>query len=160
MDRSTIDKYVSGTQTLAQSVAGLTDSQLRWIPPANAGADVGKWTTQQVVAHIADGETAFVDRIKRIVAMDEPPLLAWDENKYAARLHYETQSVPDAVSIIELNRRQLANVLRVLPDADFQRVGVHSERGRQTLETVLGFAIWHLDHHRKFIDAKRSLMGK
>ena len=158
MDRSIIEKYLAGGDMLRRVIAGLTTADLQWIPPQDSTA--GAWTINQVVIHITDAEHAFIDRIKRIIAMDNPVLLAWDENKYTERLHYEAQSADDATIIFNLNRRQLTKVLNQLPDADFERAGQHNERGRQTLVDVLGFANWHLDHHLKFIEAKRKLLAK
>ena len=50
--------------------------------------------------HLADAEAAFADRIRRIIAEDDPVLLAWDENKFAERLMYAEQSAADAVALV------------------------------------------------------------
>ncbi len=149
-----IDQYSQGAQKLARAIAGMTPAQLRAMPIP------GKWSTHTVVIHLADAELSFADRMRRIIAMDGAQLLAWDENAFLAQLHYETQSADDAVQIIELTRRQMTRILKVLPPAAFTRVGQHSERGPQTLETVIGFANKHLEHHLKFIAEKRELLEK
>jgi uncharacterized damage-inducible protein DinB len=149
-----IDRYEAGGATLRQAVAGLSREELLAAPIP------GKWSTQQVVLHVADAEAAFADRMRRIIAEDRPMLLAWDENHFAARLHYEEQSVEDALEIIALTRRQIARILRALPDADFNRTGQHSVRGGQSLRDVMGFATAHLEHHLKFILEKRKALGK
>jgi len=154
MNRELIEQYAGGGRKLSQSIAGLTHEQLLAVPIP------GKWSTHQVVIHLADGEASFADRIRRIIAMDNPVLLAWDENQFLKNLHYEQQSAEDAVTMIDLTRRQLAKVLKALPEEAFARFGQHSERGKQTLEEVIGFANWHLDHHLKFIAEKREKLGK
>ena len=154
MNRSIIDEYEAGADKLIKATAGMTPADL------SAAPIPGKWSTHQVVVHLADAESAFADRIRRIVAEDEPLLLAWDENKFVQRLHYEAQSATDAVELIALTRRQITRILRVLPDADFYRVGRHSERGPQTIIDVLGYAVPHLDHHLKFVAEKRKALGK
>jgi hypothetical protein len=83
-----------------------------------------------------------------------------DESLWAQRLHYDAQSPEDAAELVQLTRRQLGLVLRKLSAADFERAGTHSERGRQTLSDVLRGAVDHLEHHVKFIHAKREFMGK
>ena len=82
-----------------------------------------------MVIHLADAEAAFADRIRRIIATDGATLLAWDENLFLQNLHYEKQSADDAVAMIDLTRKQLGRVLKVLPETAFTRVGIHSERG-------------------------------
>jgi uncharacterized damage-inducible protein DinB len=154
MDRSLIDQYERGAETVRQAIAGLSDADLKAAPIP------GKWSTQQVVIHLADAEVAFADRIKRIIAQDEPQLLAWDENRFVQRLHYEAQSTEDAVELIALTRRQLTRILRAATDAELSRCGVHSERGRQSVMDVLGYAVPHLTHHLKFVAEKRKALGK
>jgi hypothetical protein len=72
----------------------------------------------------------------------------------------EAQSVDDAVVLIEVLRRQLARVMRAMPDADLDRAGTHSQLGRQTVGDVLGYAVRHVDHHVRFIVEKREKFGK
>jgi uncharacterized damage-inducible protein DinB len=154
MDRTLIDEYERGAETLRRAIAGMTEADLKAAPIA------GRWSTQQVVIHLADAESAFADRIKRIIAQDEPQLLAWDENRFVQRLHYDAQSTADAVELIALTRRQLTRILRAATDAELSRSGVHSERGRQTVMDVLGYAVPHLTHHLKFVAEKRKALGK
>src|SRR5712672_3425613 len=153
MERTIIDQYELGPDKLLKAIAGMTHADLMAAPIP------GKWSTHQVVIHLADAEAAFADRIRRIVAEDSPVLIAWDENKFAQRLHYEAQSTSDAVEIIVLTRRQITRILRVLPDSAFDRVGRHTERGPQTVLDVLGYAVPHLDHHLKFVAEKRKALG-
>jgi uncharacterized damage-inducible protein DinB len=157
MDRSIVDKidqYEAGASKVRQAIAGMSPADL------SAAPIPGKWSTHQVVIHLADAESAFADRIRRIIAEDDPVLMAWDENKFVQRLHYEAQSTADAVELIALTRRQITRILRALPDSAFQRAGKHTERGRQTIIDVLGYAIPHLDHHLKFVAEKRKALGK
>lgn len=159
-DRAIIEEYERGAEKLKLALRGLTHEDMLCPPAADAGPDVGKWTIQQVVIHLADADAAFADRIKRIVAEDDPVLQAWDENRFVQRLHYHDQSAEDAVAIVELTRKQVARVLKRLPDSAFTRKGRHTERGPQTVIDVLNYAVPHLEHHLKFIHAKRAAMGK
>ena len=153
MNRSIIDQYEAGPDKLIKAIAGMTPSDMAAAPIP------GKWSTHQVIIHLADAEAAFADRIRRIVAEDNPVLMAWDENKFVQRLHYDAQSATDAVELIALTRRQITRILRVLPDSDFDRAGRHTERGPQTIIDVLGYAVPHLDHHLKFVAEKRKALG-
>jgi len=159
MNRDVIDHYAHGGEKLALAVRGLTKEDLL-APPPQDEPSVGKWTIQQVVLHLADCEGVFADRVKRLISEDNPTLLAFDENKWAAALHYAAQSAEDAVRQVELARKQLGAVLGQLPESAFQRSGTHSEAGKVTLEQVLKKANDHLEHHIKFIHAKRAKMGK
>ncbi|MBY0396013.1 MAG: DinB family protein, partial [Thermoleophilia bacterium] len=68
-------------------------------------------------------------------------------------------SVEEAVNLIAANRRWMVKVLKRLPDADFARAGVHSECGRVTLADLLAKMTGHIDHHLRFLYAKRANLG-
>ena len=157
-DRSIIDQYEAGGEKLSLAIRGLTREDLLCAPPADAG--VGRWSVQQVVVHTMDSELVSIDRLKRMIAEDAPSLLGYDENKFVASLFYDEQSAEDAAQIIALARRNFSRVLRKLPDAAFDRPGTHSERGRMTVGSYLREVVSHLEHHAKFIHAKRAHWGK
>ena len=150
-----VEQYAAGGERLADVLRSWTNADLRRFPPDSAGPEVGKWSVHQLVIHLSDAELGFADRIRRVIAMDKPALLAWHENAFSERLHYEAQSTEDALELILLTRRQIARVLRKLPDTDFERIGIHDQRGPQTLAAIIGFADWHLNHRLAFVHRKR-----
>jgi DinB family protein len=158
-DRSNIERYEKQADELALAIRGLDRDDLLVAPPTD-DHNVGKWTIQQVVIHLADSEGVLADRIKRVIAEDNPMLLAFDENKWAGALAYQERSAEDAARLVELTRKQVGQVLHKLPDSAFARIGTHSETGKKTLADLITGAANHLEHHLKFIHAKRAAMGK
>ena len=61
-----IEEYLAGIWTLRSAVAGMTLDQLKSRPIE------GKWSTLEVVAHLADFDVVYSDRIKRIIATEKP----------------------------------------------------------------------------------------
>jgi hypothetical protein len=155
-----VETYGSGGDRLAAAVGGWDDADLRKLPPASAAPVAGKWSVHQLLVHLQDAELSFADRMRRVIAMDQPSLLKWDENAFSEHLHYEDQSSADAADLILLIRRQMGRILQNLADSDFERIGIHSERGPQKLSAIIGFADWHLNHHLAFVDKKRAAFGK
>jgi hypothetical protein len=153
-DRTLIDRYEAGGEQLALAIRGLTRDDLLALPVP------GRWSTQQVVIHLMDSDLIAADRMKRIIAEDNPTLIGYDESKFAKNLHYDDQSADDAVKIFDMNRKMLAGVLRKLPDEAFARTGMHNERGKVTLGDQVRGYVNHLEHHLKFIHEKRAAMGK
>jgi uncharacterized damage-inducible protein DinB len=148
-----IDAYLAGTQTLRRAVAGMSREQLTARPVP------GKWSALEVVCHLADFEPILADRMKRVIAEERPSLLGADEQRFAAALAYHERDVEEELTLIEQTRRQLARVLRTLPESALQRVGVHNERGPLTLEQLLTTATNHIHHHVKFVADKRRALG-
>jgi hypothetical protein len=148
-----IEQYLAGPGLLRRAVAGMTREQLlaRPIP--------GKWSTQEVVCHIADYEPIYADRMKRVIALKEPELLKGDPGLFAARLAYDRRDVDEELALIELTRKQMARILRALKPEDFQRQGGHSRDGVLTLEALLQRITAHIPHHAGFIEEKRRALA-
>src|SRR2546423_15689611 len=117
-----VEAYLGGTQALRQAVRGLSREQLQARPVAD------KWSTLEVVCHLADFEPIMADRMKRIIAEDNPQLLGASEVKFAAALAYHQRDLEEELTIIDKTRQQMARILRTLPVAALERVGVHNER--------------------------------
>jgi uncharacterized damage-inducible protein DinB len=150
-----IDRYASGAAILAYAVSGLTREQEHAPPGAGAGA----WTIAELAAHLADADLVLADRMKRVIAEDNPPLVAFDEKLWAERLGYPQCSVEEAVNLLAANRHWTTRMLRQCGEADFARAGIHSETGRKTLAELLSTATNHLDHHLRFLYQKRANLG-
>jgi hypothetical protein len=148
-----IDQYLTGPGLLRRAVAGMTREQLLARPIPD------KWSTQEVVCHLADYEPIYADRMKRVIALEEPELLPGDPGLFAARLAYDCRDVEEELAFIELTRKQMARILRALGPEDFQRRGRHSRDGALTLEVLLQRITAHIPHHVRFIEDKRRAMG-
>jgi uncharacterized damage-inducible protein DinB len=154
MDRRLIDDYVAGGAKLRQSIAGLSREDL------TARPGPGKWSIQELVLHLADSDSISIDRMKRILTEENPPLLYADETAYVDRLFSHDQSLEDALTLFEVGRRQFARVLKKLPNEAFERVGTHNRKGPVTMGAMVKSYIDHVDHHLKFLYDKRANLGK
>ena len=147
-----ISAYERGVEELRLAVTGMTVEQLRSRPVP------GKWSTLEVVCHIADCEQFFADRMKRTVAMDRPLLLGADGFRYPEPLRYQDHDLEQELDLVAGTRRQMARTLKLVgPDA-WQRTAVHSETGLVTLRHLVLHAINHLRHHLRFVAEKRAAM--
>ena len=153
-----IKKYEAGGEQLSLAIRGLTREDLLTVPGPDT--NVGKWSIQQVVIHCLDSDLIATDRIKRMIAEENPSLIGYDENRFVQNLFYNDQPAEQAVQIVDLNRKLFANVLRKLPAPALERKGTHNERGVVSVGKYLQSTIDHLEHHIKFIHAKRANMGK
>jgi hypothetical protein len=147
-----IEDYLAGIGMLRQAVAGMRREQMLARPVP------GKWSTLEVVCHLADFEPILADRMKRVIAEDRPALLSADENRFAAALAYHNRDLEEELTLIEQTRRQMARILGSLRPEVLTRVGVHNVRGPLTLEQLLKGATGHIPHHVKFIGDKRRAL--
>jgi len=148
-----ISAYEFGPQRVRDAVAGLAPEPLRARPVE------GRWSTQEVVCHLADCEQFFADRMKRTIAMDRPLLLGADGSRYPGPLRYQDRDVEEEIDLIALTRRGMARILRLLPAEAWGRTAVHSEVGLVTLRQLVLHAVRHQEHHLRFVAEKRRALG-
>lgn len=148
-----VARYRSGHALLERALLGLDAEHL------DARPVPGKLSTREVLAHIADCEQFFADRLKRTIAMDRPLLLGADGWLYAEALHYGDRDVQLDLDLIKTTRAQMAHDLEALGADAWDRTAVHSEIGLVTLRQLLLHAIRHLEWHVETILEKRAAMG-
>jgi uncharacterized damage-inducible protein DinB len=148
-----IDAFLDGVPRLRRAVADLSPEQLRARPVP------GKWSTLEVVCHLADSDQAWCHRMKRVIAEERPLLIGYDESRFTAVLPYLEADLEEMLGLMEAMRRQMARTLRAQPESAWSRTGVHNERGLITLTEMLGLEAEHVPHHIAHILEKRKALG-
>jgi uncharacterized damage-inducible protein DinB len=148
-----LNDYRNGPLLLRAVLAGMTPAQL------DAAPIPGKWSTRQVICHLADAELLYADRFKRIIVEDQPPLRSMDPDAFVARLACSARDLSVELETIDAVRRHMSGILQTLSDADFQRTGVHSADGPLTLQTLLERITGHIPHHARTVVEKRRALG-
>jgi uncharacterized damage-inducible protein DinB len=146
--------YKAGADQLAPAIDGLSYKEL------NAHPVPGTWSIQQIVIHMMDSDLIASDRMKRVIAEDQPALIGYNETLFAENLPQDQLDAAMACEIFRLNRLLTAALLEHVPDKAFARTGIHNEVGPVTLEKLLTTYTNHLTHHMRFAREKRKLLGK
>src|ERR1051326_7901326 len=120
MDRTIIERYAAGASLPAKSIEGLTRADLLATPVP------GKWSTQQVIIHLMDSDLVGSERMKRVIAMERPLLMGYDETAFVRSLFYDKLDAAAACEVFAKNRELMTVILRALPESAFARTGVHS----------------------------------
>ena len=122
---------------LHKVVVGLTECELSR-PEAS-----GKWSIRQVVRHLADSDLVWGYRMRMVLAHDRPTLTGYDQDRWAERLRYDQAPVDIALEEFRVLRR---SNLRLVADAsadDLERVGLHAERGEESLSHMIRLYAGH-----------------
>jgi hypothetical protein len=144
-----IDTYLLGPEILRRAVTGMSDEQLDVAPIP------GKWSTREVVMHLADFDLLYADHMKRVIAEDQPTLVDGDAELFAARLAYDKRDVDREIWMIKALRLHMAPILRNIDADDFVRIGMHQNDGPLTLCELLERVTDHIPHHVRSIEEKR-----
>ena len=109
---------------------------LETVPPQLAASPEapGKWSIRDVIQHLADSELVGGFRLRMVLAHDRPPLTGYDQDLWASRLRYRDVEVGDAFEQFGALRRANVRIWQSLTAEDLARVGLHSERGEESLE--------------------------
>ena len=145
-----ISNYLAGPEILRRSISGMSDEHI------DAAPIPFKWSTREVVLHIADFDLIYADHMKRVIAEHEPKLFDGDRKLFATRLAYDKRDVDEEVRMIKAVRRHMGRILRSIEAGDFQRKGIHAEDGPLTLADLLKRAADHIPHHAQYIEEKRK----
>lgn len=138
---------------LAETPGWLAD-RLKDVPPADLQRPEapGKWSLTQVVAHMADAEIAFGWRTRIVLTQEKPPMHGFDQERWLTRFDYASAGIADALAAFGAQRQWNLRVWRTVTPDDLQRIGVHGERGPETLDTLLRLVAGHDLRHRRQID--------
>jgi hypothetical protein len=112
----------------------------------------GKWSVIQVIQHLADSELVAGYRIRMMLSQDRPLLPGYDQDRWAGEFQYD--QVPLTVALNQLRGLRAANLLlwKRLTPQQLERVGIHSERGPESVRHLLQLMGAHDLVHRRQID--------
>jgi DinB superfamily len=137
---------------LPRSVERLSPQQLR--EPERQG----KWSIGQILQHLADSEVVWAWRMRLILAQDRPQLTGYDQDLWAERLHYDQADPSDALELFAVLRRANLRLVDGASTADLKRVGMHVERGEESLEHLCRLYAGHdLLHLRQIERVRRAV---
>jgi hypothetical protein len=125
-DRDPIDILRDTPGAAARAVARLTPQQLK-TPEAP-----GKWSIASVLRHLADTDVVWGWRMRLILAQDRPPITGFDQDQWAERLDYANADPNESLEVFVVLRRDNLRLIERATAEDFQRVGVHAERGEES----------------------------
>ena len=135
---------------LRKLIRGLSEEQLAARPAP------GKWSIKEVVAHLADGEVMIGSRYRLVAAMERPPLVGYDQDAFVENLYLDEVSTKTLLKDFKAARRANMRLLERLPEAAFERVGLHNERGDESLARMLVLYSGHDLIHEAQIERLRA----
>lgn len=118
----------------------------------------GKWAIVQVLQHLADSEVVWAWRMRLILAQDRPALTGYDQDLWADRLRYAEADPNEALELFDVLRRANLRLVSHAAPADLARVGVHAERGEESLDHLRRLYAGHdLLHLRQIARIRRAV---
>lgn len=149
-----LERFRRGPELLAVVLTGAAGEELDFTPAA------GKWSVRQLMAHLADSELIGAHRFRQIIAEDNPTLIGVDQDAWASNLDYARRTPKQSLESFRRVRGENYELLRELPEATYDRVGRHTERGPLSLRVLLENYADHAESHAKQLQSLRDAYKK
>ena len=133
--------------TLRRLVAGKPKSKLTWT------SRPGQWSVVQILAHLADAEIVSSWRLRSILAVDNVPLQAFDQDLWSSAFNYADADPDESLDTFDINRRATLSLLKRVDPARLEHAGQHQERGREPIAHLVRLYAGHDLNHLKQIQA-------
>jgi hypothetical protein len=127
----------STPDALRKAIVGLTEREL------SQSEAPGKWSIRHVVRHLADSDLVWGYRLRLVLAQDRPTLTGYDQDRWAERLNYDQAPVEMALEEFSVLRRSNLRLIAGASAGDLERVGVHAERGEESVAHMIRLYAGH-----------------
>ena len=107
----------------------------------------GEWSPAMIFSHLADSELTWGFRLRLILTRERPPLTAYDQDAVAARVGPVDSDPQRAFQRWRLLRENNVSIFESLSEEDWQRVGLHEERGEVSAADVAEVLVDHVPGH-------------
>jgi hypothetical protein len=153
-DRNPVDVLAQTPATLAEIVRTHPATVLRARPFE------GKWTPNEIIGHLVDGEWTYGYRSRLILSEDDPAILGTKQDSWVARQEHNQREPRELVDTFRALRHFNLALWKRLSPADLTRSGRHDERGPESLAVMLrmmaGHDLSHVDQIARYVQAVRQ----
>lgn len=105
------------------------------------------WTVLEVLCHVRDFDGYFRHRARMMLNQDHPELPAYDHEALAVENKYNEQDFAYVFETYLDSRRKTSEFFEALTDEQWERTGIHPERGHFTMtDAVLQVSAHDADH--------------
>ena len=98
-------------------------------------------------AHLAEDELASSWRYRQMIEHSGAALLGFDQDEWARLGNYESWSAREALTMFRLLREANLRMFGALTPEEWQRHGIHAERGRITVRELARHMAAHDVNH-------------
>jgi hypothetical protein len=147
-----IQQYRDGYGQVARALDGFPAGKL------TARPFTGKWTAAEIVHHLADSEMTSAIRIRKLLAEPFPVIQAYDQERFAELMHYQERPIEPSLQAFRYARESTAQLFEHMSEADWRKLGWHSEAGSYHTERWLEIYAAHAHGHAEQIERLKAAL--
>jgi hypothetical protein len=148
--KSILEHFRRGPELLALILTGVYGEEEDFSPQE------GKWSARLITAHLADAELLLAHRVRQVIAESNPTLVGIDQDAWARNLDYARRKPKQSLETFRRLRAENYELLKELPEAAFERTGMHTQFGPMTLRSLVDYGVEHVENHAKALQALRE----
>lgn len=140
-DRDPLEVFAESPDALRAAAEAVPKALLR-VPEAP-----GKWSVLNVVQHLAQVEFALGFRYRKVLAEEAPVLPAIDQDRWVNHLFPGEVTLAEALEDFAAVRAVNLHLLRRVKSGQWERHGMHSQRGKETMRDMARLYAAHDLYH-------------
>lgn len=91
------------------------------------------WTILEIVSHLRDFDGFFRGRAEMMIMQDYPELPSYDHEALAIAMKYNEQDLREVLIQLSESRERFIEFFNGLTDEQWEKAGIHPERGHFTM---------------------------
>jgi len=103
----------------------------------------GEWSPRQVLGHFADNDLVWGVRVRMIVTQDRPRLIGYDQDAWTDRFGDLDGDPRDTLVRWTALRESNLRLWASLSPTEWERIGLHDERGELTVRRIVELLAGH-----------------
>jgi uncharacterized damage-inducible protein DinB len=136
-------------QELARLIEGVPEARLQQRP------DPARWSVAELLAHLADAEIGSSWRYRQMIEHNGGPLSPFDQELWNELGNPGTRRPSESLELFRLLRESNLRMFDRLTPEQWERYGIHAERGRMSvrdlMQQIAGHDLNHLEQIRKIL---------
>jgi hypothetical protein len=112
------------------------------------------WNSIEILGHLADFETIYLERMRAAVEQDHPTFEPVDVHERIVTHNYRGRGLDEALLWFRENRQHTLDYLATLTPEQWKRAGIHRENGEMTvLDIAYNTACHDINHIEQMLKA-------
>ncbi len=140
-DQDPLKVQTATPRRLERLIAGASTTALKKQPAP------GKWSVGEILAHLAETELVAAFRIRLIVGAPGTPVQAFDQDSWAREGNYAARDPRRSLALFRAVRDANLALYRSLSPEQWERHGMHAERGQESVRHIVKMFAGHDLNH-------------
>jgi hypothetical protein len=153
-DGDPLERLAATPGDLAERLAGLDE------PTAAQRPGEGAWSVKEVVGHLGDTEWVYGYRMRMMLTHDRPGIPGYDQDTMVAGLDHNARALEELLDEQRRLREWNVALYRRSRGPAWERVGMHAERGPESVDLSIRLLAGHDLRHLDQIDRTLKIVAE